>query len=204
MCPHARRSGSIRVRTGAGYAIKTEVFSLGDAGMRKRLQATLKDKTDKVVEVYKRSRPHASPADLYIAITTAQFMGNNAITMAERKAALHAGPVCMYVFAYESEVPVAPSVNYPQKAAHAMEMAFKFDHPDNNPGAGRRPERYKAARNMSRAWAAFARTSNPSHDEIPPWPAYTLEKRATMILDAECKVVNDPYREEHLLWKELG
>jgi para-nitrobenzyl esterase len=57
---------------------------------------------------------------------------------------------------------------------------------------------------MSRAWASFARSSNPSHDEIPNWPAYTLEARATMFLDAECKVVNDPYREERLLWQQLG
>jgi para-nitrobenzyl esterase len=181
-----------------------EVFSLDEAGMRKRLQPVLKANTDKVIEVYRRSRPDASPADLYIAITTAQFMGNNAILMAERKVALQAAPVYMYQFAYESEVPVSPTVAYPQKAAHAMEMAFKFDHPDNNPSAGKRPERYKAARNMSRAWASFARTSNPSHDEIPQWPAYTLDRRATMILDAECKVVNDPYREERLLWEEIA
>ena len=53
---------------------------------------------------------------------------------------------------------------------------------------------------MSRAWAAFARSGNPSHNEIPTWPAYTPERRATMILNAECKVVNDPYREERLVW----
>ncbi len=181
-----------------------EVFSLDDAGMRARLRPVLKDKTDRVVEVYRRSRPGASPADLYIAITTAQFMWRKAIAMAERKVARHAAPVYMYLFAYESEAPVAPGVAYPQKAAHAMEMAFKFDHPDNNPDAGKRPERYQAARNMSRAWAAFARTGNPSHDGIPAWPAYTLDRRATMILDAECKVVDDPYREERLVWEEIG
>ncbi|HTT65923.1 MAG TPA: carboxylesterase family protein [Bryobacteraceae bacterium] len=178
-----------------------EVFSLDEAGMRKRLHATLGDRTDRIVDVYHHSRPNASPADIYIAITTAQFMWNNAITMAERKVALQAAPVYMYIFAYESEVPVSPTVHYPQKAAHAMEMAFKFDHPDNNPDAGKRPERYKAAKNMSAAWAAFARTSNPSHPGIPKWPAYTLTERATMILDAECKVVDDPYREERLAWK---
>jgi len=31
-----------------------------------------------------------------------------------------------------------------------------------------------------------------------------LETRATMYLDAECKMVNDPYREEQLLWQQLG
>jgi len=179
-------------------------FSLDEAGLRNRLKPLLKDNVDHVLAVYRSGRPKASPTDLYIAITTAQWMGRNAITMAERKFALHAAPVYMYQFAYESEVPVAPTVVYPQKAAHAMEMAFKFDHPDNNPDAGKRPERYKAAKNMSRAWAAFARTGNPSHDEIPLWPAYSLDRRATMILDTECKVVNDPYREERLVWREIG
>jgi para-nitrobenzyl esterase len=179
-------------------------FSLDEAGLRKRLQPVLRDKMERVIEVYRKNRPGASPSDLYIAITTAQWMGRNAITMAERKVALHAAAVYMYQFAYESEVPVSPTVSYPQKAAHAMEMAFKFNHPDNNPDAGKRPERYKAARNMSRAWATFARTGDPSHDEIPQWPAYTLEQRATMILDAECKVVNDPNREERLVWSEIA
>jgi para-nitrobenzyl esterase len=179
-------------------------FSLDEAGLRSRLKRTLGDKLDRVLEVYRKSRPKASPTDLYIAITTAGWMGRNAITMAERKVALGAAPVFMYVFAYESEVPVAPGVSYPQKAAHAMEMAFKFDHPDNNPDAGKRPERYKAARNMSRAWASFARTSNPSHDEIPAWPAYALERRATMLIDAECRVIDDPWSEERQVWKEVG
>ncbi|HEY3441595.1 MAG TPA: carboxylesterase family protein [Paludibaculum sp.] len=179
-------------------------FSLDEAGLRKRLQPALGAKLEPVLAAYRRSRPKASPTALYIAITTAQFMGTNAITMAERKVALHAAPVFMYIFAYESEVLVSPTVPYPQKAAHAMEMAFKFNHPDNNPSVGQRPERYQAARNMSAAWAAFARTSNPSHPGIPRWPAYTPEQRATMILDAKCQVVNDPYAEERKIWKELA
>ena len=179
-------------------------FSLDEAGLRARLKPVLGARLDHVLDVYHRGRPGASPTDLYIAITTAQWMGAAAIRMAESKCAAKAAPVYMYQFAYESEVPVSRGVNYPHKAAHAMEMAFKFDHPDNNPEAGKRPERYKAARNMSRAWASFARTGNPSHDEIPAWPAYTLDRRATMILDAECKVVNDPHAEERKLWAETG
>ena len=180
--------------------IRPEVFSLDEAGMRKLLSLILSNNTDRIVDVYRRSRPAASPTDLYIAITSALMMWNVAITMAERKVALRGAPVYMYLFAYESEVPVSSSIKYPLKAAHAMEMAFKFDHPDNNSEAGKRPERYQAAKKMSAAWAAFARSGDPSHPGIPKWPAYTLEQRATMILDAECKVVNDPYREERLAW----
>jgi len=179
-------------------------FSLDDASLRERLKARFADKADRILDVYRRGRPGASPTDLFVAITTGQWMWHNAIVLAERKAALHAGPVFMYQFAYESEVPVAPGVPYPTKAAHAMEIAFKFNHPETSPEAGRRPERFKAARNMSAAWAAFARTGNPSHAEIPAWPPYDAERRATLILDAECRVVEDPQREERLLWEQLG
>jgi len=56
---------------------------------------------------------------------------------------------------------------------------------------------------MSRAWAAFARTGNPSHSGIPKWPAYTLDQRATMVIDSTCQVVNDPMREERRAWLEM-
>jgi para-nitrobenzyl esterase len=177
-------------------------FSLDEAQLRERLRALFKENADRVLEVHRRGRPGASPADLFVAITTGRWW-HNAIVLAERKAALGKAPVYLYQFAYESEVPVAPGVDYPQKAAHAMEMAFKFNHPETSSTAGRRPERFQAARNMSAAWAAFARTGNPSHPGIPEWPAYDATRRATMLLDAECRVFDDPFKEERLLWDSL-
>jgi para-nitrobenzyl esterase len=159
-----------------------EVAALDEAGLRRRLEPEYQEKTGRIVEVYRRSRPQASPSELYIAITTAEWMGMDAIRLAERKAALQAGPVFMYVFAYG-------------RAAHAAEMPYKFDHVKEP------ADRARVARNMSRAWASFARNGNPGHDEIPEWPAYTPQQRATMFLDVECRVVDDPYREERLLWE---
>jgi len=180
------------------------IFSMDGEELRRRLETTFGDRTDRILEVYRGSRPEASPAALYIAITTAQWMWQNAITLAERKLALGAAPVYMYIFAYQSSEPVMPGVDFPAGAAHAAEIPFKFNHPGGDLTADRNPERVRAARNMSRAWASFARTNNPTHDEIPEWPAYTLDKRATMFLDAECRVVDDPYREERLLWNEIS
>jgi para-nitrobenzyl esterase len=179
-------------------------FSLDDASLRERLKARFGANAGRILDVYRRSRPEASPSDLFVAITTGQWFWHSAVVIAERKAALRAAPVFMYEFAYESEVPVAPGVSYPTRAAHAMEIAFKFDHPETSPAAGQRPERFKAARNMSAAWAAFARSGNPTHAGIPTWPAYDTKRRATMRLDAECRVVDDPHHEERLLWQELG
>ena len=63
-------------------------------------------------------------------------------------------------------------------------------------GAGQ--DRYALQDKMSGAWAAFARSGNPNHKGMPSWPKFNTEQRATMILDNECKVVNDPLGEERL------
>jgi para-nitrobenzyl esterase len=185
----------------------TQIFNLDDAGLRQRIAKALGDNADRadhVIALYRENRPKASPTDLYIAITTGMGMWANAIKLAERKVEQNGAPVFMYMFAYESEVPVAKTINYPMKSPHAMEIVFKFDHPENSVNAGNRPERFDAAHNMSRAWATFARSGNPSFDGIPRWPAYTLDTRATMILDAQCRVVNDPFAPERRLWKEFS
>jgi para-nitrobenzyl esterase len=57
---------------------------------------------------------------------------------------------------------------------------------------------------MSAAWAAFARTGDPSHEGIPRWPPYDARRRATMFLDAECRVAEDPHRAERLPWDQVG
>jgi para-nitrobenzyl esterase len=173
-----------------------EILSMDLAALQSRLQPMFGGNTDKILSVYRKSRPNASPTELFYAITTAQWMGSNAITMAERKAEQKAAPVYMYVFAY-----AAPSPNGTYTGtAHAAEIPFKFNHV---PGDPKTDAKARAARNFSRAWATFARTGNPSHDEIPEWPAYTLNRRATLYINSECKVVDDPYPEERSVWQSL-
>jgi para-nitrobenzyl esterase len=56
---------------------------------------------------------------------------------------------------------------------------------------------------MSKAWVAFARTGDPNHSGLPGWSAFDTNRRATMIFDAECKLVNDPHGEEQRLLRSL-
>jgi para-nitrobenzyl esterase len=51
---------------------------------------------------------------------------------------------------------------------------------------------------------AFARTGNPNHNGLPPWPAYNADARATMIFYKGCEVVNDPGRETRLALAALA
>ncbi len=53
---------------------------------------------------------------------------------------------------------------------------------------------------MSTAWANFATNGDPNsaQGELPHWPAYEASRRATMIFNDECRVADDPTREERL------
>jgi para-nitrobenzyl esterase len=51
---------------------------------------------------------------------------------------------------------------------------------------------------MSSAWLAFARTGDPSTEELP-CPAWRPNNRATMVLDTESCVVNGFRDEERVL-----
>jgi para-nitrobenzyl esterase len=83
-------------------------------------------------------------------------------------------------------------------------MGFVFDNTDKTTGMnGTGADLQPLADKMSGAWAAFARTGNPSHPGIPKWPAYTLADRATMVFNDECKVVNDPGKEERLAMSSI-
>lgn len=173
-----------------------EVVSFDMEDLRRRLDPELKANTGRILDVYQRSRPKASPAELFIAITTARQMRTDSILMAERKIALNAAPVYMYVFTYAPEVSSSSVLN---GATHGSDIPFKFEHVQGGPSS----RRVRAAKNISGAWAAFARTGDPSHEGIPKWPSYTLDQRATMLFDDDCQVVNDPNREERLLWESL-
>src|SRR5206468_2571953 len=54
----------------------TEVFNLTEASLKERLAREFGGDGNVVFETYRKSRPEASPADLYIAITTARMFGS--------------------------------------------------------------------------------------------------------------------------------
>ncbi|HTZ99165.1 MAG TPA: carboxylesterase/lipase family protein, partial [Candidatus Aquilonibacter sp.] len=56
---------------------------------------------------------------------------------------------------------------------------------------------------VSGAWAAFAHTGNPNSSGLPHWPAYDATSRATMVFNDECKVENDPGKDERIAMSAL-
>jgi para-nitrobenzyl esterase len=83
------------------------------------------------------------------------------------------------------------------RSMHTMDIPFVMENVDiAKTELGEGKERYALQDRMSTAFVTFARTGNPNHKGIPNWSPYTPAQRATMIWNNECRVVNDPYREE--------
>ena len=193
----------------------TDVFNLTEASLKERLQKEYGEHAEEVFSTYHKSRPEASPADLYIAISTARMIGFGSITIAERKYAQHGAPVYAYIFTYESQR-IVPGTQHKVGAAHALEIAYKFDliqpsdasSPDPQQTATRTmmdtsADSVKTAQNMSQMWSTYARTGKPGAKGQPDWPAYDTARRATMLINAECKVVDDPFGLERSLWEQM-
>jgi len=205
------QSANIPMLIGTNATESTILLGLGDASLfsldettmhaklKSYLHVTDDAQLDTLIAAYKKGRPNATPSDIYFAVTTDRMMRMNAITQAERKAAQGAAPAYMYIFAWES-----PVLGGKLESPHGMELGFVFDNTDKTAGMnGTGADVEPLANKMSGAWAAFARTGIPSHPGIPKWPAYTPAERATMIFNDECKVVNDPGKDERLAMNAL-
>ncbi len=169
--------------------------------MRERVKQTFHSSdadTDKIIAAYRGVDPSISNIDVALESASDSFAWTNAITAAERKGALGKAPAYMYYFKWRS-----PVRDGKLKAMHCMEIPFVFDNPDaGKPMTGSGEDRYALASKISGAWAAFAHTGNPSQKGLA-WPAYTPPKRATMILDDKCEVVDDPRKEVRLTLASL-
>jgi para-nitrobenzyl esterase len=172
------------------------LFSLDEAAMRTRLMPRFGDATDKLVDLYRKEVPNASPSEIYFMIMA---FPSAAIAQAERKAAQGKAPVFMYLFAWET-----PVEGGRRHSPHTVELPFVFDNPLEQPEeVGNGPDLQPLAEKMSGAWAAFAHTGNPSTAAIPKWFPYTATERATMIINADWKLQNDPRHDIRLIMNAL-
>ena len=171
----------------------TKYDPLDDAALKNAVKQTLRTdeaNAEKVAAAYKKGRPGLANLDYNLIISSDDFRAR-VVTQAERKAAQKA-PVYMYYFTWQS-----PVTGGKLKSFHTLDIPFAMANVDEAKGmTGTGEDRYTLQDRMSTAWTTFARTGNPNHKGLPTWPAFDNVKRSTMILDKECKVVNDPHGEE--------
>ena len=88
-----------------------EAFTLTEDGLKSRLRKEFGENGERILTTYRRSRPGASPAGLYVAITTARAFWLGSIEIAEKKSEQKAAPVYMYTFTHESDM-IVPGTNH--------------------------------------------------------------------------------------------
>jgi para-nitrobenzyl esterase len=150
----------------------------------------------KYINAMRNLRP-ITPVDVYSAICSDLMFRIPDIHIAEAKSK-HNPDVYFYIFTW-------PSPLF-KGASHFGEVPFVFG-TLNIRGMksifGRGSEAKKLSEKIMDTWIAFARNGNPNHSNIPEWPVYNTEKRATMMIGKEFKVVNAPYEKEREIWEDL-
>ncbi len=171
---------------------------LTEEDMRERVAAVAGTHIDRVIESYRRLYPAMNPAERLIATLTDSNFRIRSLIVAEQKAKQAKAPVYMYSFEWET-----PVQGGRLKAPHALDVPFTFDTIDLTNATDRSAAAHKLSATMAETWAAFAHNGAPAHQTIPTWPAYDLTSRATMMLDAQWRVENDPRGETRRLWQSI-
>jgi para-nitrobenzyl esterase len=183
-------AGTNRTELSLQLAGDEALFALDEAGLQKRAGELLGDKAPAVLEVYRSSLPGASPTDIYLLMASDNRYCALMMKLAERRAALGAAPVYFYYFSWET-----PVMGGRLRSPHALEIPFTFDNTEiskNLTGGG--PRAAALADKVSDAWIAFARSGNPNTPKLPTWDPYDATRRATMVLNDESALVDDPNR----------
>jgi para-nitrobenzyl esterase len=176
----------------------TPLDPIDDADLHKRVKQAARGaddaKVDALIAVYKKGRPAKSNVEIYQIIASDASFSGGVHTEADRKAAQGKAPVYKYYFTWQSAVREGKLRSF-----HTLEIPFVLENVDQGKSmTGSGQDRYALSDKMSAAWAAFARTGNPNAKGLPHWAAFTADQRATMIFNDECKLVNDPFKEERL------
>lgn len=186
------------METEATWNTSQQYDPLDDATLEVMAQRALRTDTEQarhVISVYKAGRPMASNLDLYLILASdVSGFRTGTDTQAERKAALGAAPVYKYYFDWYS-----PVAGGNLRAMHTMDIPFFFDDVKTSVSLiGDGLELQGMADMISAAVVAFARTGNPNRSGLPQWEPFNGDSRATMFLNPQMRLVNDPYREERL------
>ena len=162
-----------------------------DAEFAAYVRKALPGKAELLIPALRAAFPRYSPGELMIASETMKGYWIATVLQAERKAKQGAANVYAYLLAWETKADGGRL-----KAHHALDVPLVFDNVENMRSmVGPGPEPQRMADLMSSAWIAFARTGNPSTEDLQAWPAYDLTNRATMVFDLESRIQKDPYGE---------
>ncbi len=160
-------------------------------------------KSKAIIDTYRQAREGKfsnEPKEVMNALLTDNIFRISTIRLLEAQSKYQSNTY-NYLFTWPS-----PGFNGELGACHALEIPFVFN-TLNNPSfadfVGKSPDLNDISYKVMDAWISFARTGNPNHDGIPNWPSYDVEKRSTLLIDHEFKVVEKFLDKERAAWDDI-
>jgi para-nitrobenzyl esterase len=178
---------------------------LGDAVVapfKPLLRGRLGGALDPLLALHREAHADRSEARAWIDVIGDVVFRIPVIRLAEAQAA-HA-PVYLYRFDRAST-----AFGGRLGAAHATELPFVWNRLDLPMSRLLLGEDVAASQPLATAmharWTQFLRTGdpNPAGSSLPQWPRYDAARRATLLLDDESKIVDDPGGDTRELWSAL-
>lgn len=186
-------SGCLRDEMMAFLFHDPDLWTLELGDVVERLRPSLGDGAEEALAAYRSARPDLSPTSLLIAITTDAMFRVPQLRLAEAQVAA-GGQAYMYLFTWGITDP-----NGETRAAHGVDMAYFFDNVDKAPMM-QGPQAEPLTDIASGMLLHLAAKGEPGHPGLPSWPSYSLEERATMLLDLEPTVELDPFGAGRACW----
>lgn len=170
------------------------------SGMARRIFG---ENTTSAMDVYREARESrgqaVTPLDIWNAMVTDQIFRMPAIRTAELHSS-HTPQTWMYLFDY-----ISPAYDGRLGACHSIDIPFVWGTymvEKMKVFCGEGPIVEELSERMMDIYLAFARTGNPRTDDIPEWPVYDTESRATMRMGKKFRVEEQPMDEERLFWEQ--
>jgi para-nitrobenzyl esterase len=149
---------------------------------------------DEVLAAERAASPGASCSQLAFAVINHRTFLGNWIRIAEQRQQGATAPTWMYRFDYETNM-----FGGMWGAIHGGEFNFFLNNVDAGTWGeafsglyGDRADRYDLQRVLHESFIAFGQNGDPNTASLPEWTGYELPARSVMLLDSNCKVVQDP------------
>ena len=163
------------------------------------ITGTEKEKIEKILTTYKNAREgnySNEPRQLLSAILTDMIFRLPTIRLLEDQSKYQPNTY-NYLFTWPS-----PLLGGKLGSMHGLEGPYVFnqlENPEHKLSLGPNPD-YDLSTKMMAAWTSFARNGNPNNDQLPHWPAYDTNSRATMIFGNKVEVLNAIFEQERAVW----
>jgi para-nitrobenzyl esterase len=171
-------------------------YELADDEMLKRFTEQLANREAadgrNLLALYKRLHPNTRNQMLWLMAEADNTTRWEAQALCRLKA--EQGKAASYLYCFDWQSPVH---NDRMGSYHTLEIPFVFYNLDIGASmTGSAQARYQLGQVMSAAWAAFARTGDPNHADMPHWPKFDPAAYQTMMFGDAVRVANDPNKEE--------